>query len=165
MSEKIRLLDAQQVKQRLTRLAYEIVERNLDRGQVDLVGVVDRGLVMAKLLKQEIETIGGVEVGLYALHIDKAYPVDPRIEPALDPKGRNLILVDDVANSGRTLTYALAPLLKAPADRIQVAVLIDRQHKQFPVASDYAGLQLSTTAQDHITVDVSKGKISGAFIE
>jgi pyrimidine operon attenuation protein/uracil phosphoribosyltransferase len=165
MSQKIQLLDAAQANQKLTRLAYEMYEQNLGEKEIVLAGIADRGIDLAKLLKKKIEAISELDIRLVNIYLDKANPVDARIEPAFDPTGKTIIVVDDVANSGKTMTYALKPLLDAVARKIQVAVLIDRQHKQYPVASDYVGLQLSTTIQDHITVDILKGKVSGAFIE
>jgi len=165
MSKKIQLLDAAQADQKLTRLAYEIYEQNLGESELVLVGIADRGIELAKLLKKKMEAIAALNIQVVNLKLDKANPVDARIEPAFDPGNKTIIVVDDVANSGKTMTYALKPLLDAVARKIQIAVLIDRQHKQFPVATDYIGLQISTTIQNHITVEMVKGKVSGAFIE
>lgn len=165
MSQKIQLLDAAQADQKLTRLAYEMYEQNIGADEIVLAGIADRGVDLAKLLKKKMEGLCDLDIRLVKLWLVKANPVHARIEPAFDPKGKTIILVDDVANSGKTMTYALKPLLDAVARKIQVAVLIDRQHKQFPVAADYIGLQLSTTIQDHITVEILKGKVSGAYIE
>ena len=78
--------------------------------------------------------------------------------------GKSIIVVDDVANSGRTLLYALNPFLNVIAKKIQIAVLLDRKHKSYPVSADYIGTSLATTYQEHISVEVKSGKVSGAYL-
>jgi pyrimidine operon attenuation protein/uracil phosphoribosyltransferase len=165
MPKKIQLLDAQQADQRLTRLAYEIFENNIDEKEIVLVGIIDRGEDLSKILKKKIEAISSLEVQLVSLKLDKTNPINAAFAKDFDPTDKSIVLVDDVANSGKTMMYALKPFMLSIAKKIQIAVLIDRQHKRFPIASDYIGLQLSTTVQDHITVEIEKGKVLGAYIE
>ena len=165
MSKKIELLNAQQADQTLTRLAYQVYEENLDIKDLVLVGIQDRGLAIAELLMHKLDEIGELKVQLVSLNLNKENPVDAVFDNEFDPLNRTIILVDDVANSGKTMTYALKPFMHSVARKIQVAVLVDRQHKRFPIASDYVGLQLSTTIQDHITVEIEEGVIKGAYIE
>ena len=165
MSKKIELLNAEQADQRLTRLAYEIYEQNIDTEELALVGIADRGIDIANILRNKLRKICEIKLKLISLQINKSNPVDAAFVENFDPKGQTIILVDDVANSGKTMSYALKPFMQSVARKIQVAVLIDRQHKRFPIASDYVGLQLSTTVQDHITVEIENGKVKGAYIE
>ena len=76
-----------------------------------------------------------------------------------------MILVDDVSNSGRTLLYALKPLLDVHPRRIQTLVLVERMHKLFPVKPDYVGLSVATASQDYIRVEIEEGEIIGAYVE
>ena len=78
--------------------------------------------------------------------------------------GINIVVIDDVANSGRTLLYALKPLLEAHPKSIQTMVLVERMHKLFPVKPDYVGLSLSTTKENHIQVEVLNDELIGAFV-
>jgi pyrimidine operon attenuation protein/uracil phosphoribosyltransferase len=165
MPKKIELLDATQADQRLTRLAYEIYEQNIDSNELVLVGIAERGLDIAKILKSKLKSICPLKTRLIELTCNKENPVDAKLSTEFNPQNCSIILVDDVANSGKTMTYALKAFLDAVANKIQVAVLIDRQHKRFPIASDYVGLQLSTTIQDHITVEIENGLVKGAYIE
>lgn len=165
MSKKIELLGAAEAELKLTRLAYEIYEQNLEVNSLVLVGVEGGGQEIAKILMRKLDKICNLEVSYIVLKIDKKNPVEVSFEENFDPSGKTIILVDDVANSGKTLTYALKPFLYSVAKKIQTAVLIDRQHKRFPISSDYIGLQLSTTIENHITVEVAKGKVVGAFVE
>jgi pyrimidine operon attenuation protein/uracil phosphoribosyltransferase len=165
MPKKIQLLDSTTAEQRLTRLAYEIYENNIDEKEINFIGIEDRGVDIAKILKKKIESISELKIELATLIVDKLNPVDCQFGKDFNPKGKTIIIIDDVANSGKTMFYAIKPLLDQIANKIQIAVLIDRQHKKFPIASDYIGLQLSTTLQDHITVEIEKGKVIGAYIE
>lgn len=165
MSKKIELLNAEQADQRLTRLAYEIYEQNIGVSELVLVGIIDRGVDIAKILLKKLKQICEVKVKLVELKISKENPIDATLMSDFNFHNHTVILVDDVANSGKTMTYALRPFMSAVAHKIQVAVLIDRQHKRYPIASDYIGLQLSTTVQDHITVEIENGKVVGAYIE
>jgi len=99
---------------------------------------------------------------LAQLSVDKDAPVQPQVDftsfPQIDQF--TLILVDDVLNSGRTMVYALDPFLKMGAKKIQIAVLVNRSHKRFPISVDYKGLELATTIQDHIQVTLSDAEWS-----
>ena len=165
MANKIQLLDANKADQMLTRLAYEIYENNIETTEIILIGLYDRGLDIAHLLKTKLNAICAINILIEILHIDKANPIDCHLENELDLTDKTIILVDDVANSGKTMTYALRPLLNNIAKKMQVAVLIDRQHKKYPISSYFIGFQLSTTIQNHITVEIENGIIKGAYIE
>ncbi len=164
MTTKIELLNAHEADLRLHRLAYEIYENNMDAVEIVLAGIIDRGLDIAKILKKKIEEISALQVTLISVYINKANPIECHIVEEFSPTNKHIILVDDVANSGKTVLYALKPFLDSIPSKIQVAVLIDRKHKRYPIASDYIGLQLSTTLQENILVEVEKGKVKSAFI-
>ena len=154
MSEKRTLiLNAEDIAQKAKRIAYEIVEQNYDEKEIVLIGLKPGGLELAKRLHQNLKAITKIKVSLLEITIDKKVP--NKLEETLDGKAVNkkpVILVDDVANTGRTLCYALAPLLEYLPKSIQVAVMVDRQHKSFPISADYVGLSLSTTMKEHVDV-------------
>jgi pyrimidine operon attenuation protein / uracil phosphoribosyltransferase len=164
MTHQVLLLDANAAKQKIIRLAYEIYENHIKSKSILLIGIAEKGTALAKLLKQQIELICDLEITVLKLFIDKQNPIDCHlaIEAILDNK--SIILVDDVANSGRTLLYALKPLMQSLPSQIQIAVLVDRKHKKYPITADYIGIQLSTTLQENINVEFKNGNISKASI-
>ncbi|MBL7767176.1 MAG: phosphoribosyltransferase [Chitinophagaceae bacterium] len=164
MLKSIQLLDADKADKILDRMAYEMYEHNIGESGILMAGIADRGLDIAKLLKKKIEKISDLKVEVVSIRINKDNPIDPVIMESTDLADRSIILVDDVANSGKTIMYALKPFLAQVVRKMQVAVLIDRKHKRYPVSSDYVGLQLSTALQEHIIVSVEKGKVTGATL-
>ncbi len=164
MSTKILILDSKQAEIKLLRLAYEIVENNIDEKEIILAGIIDRGLVIATLLKKKIESISAIQCTVLAIVMDKNNPVDSSIDTKISLDKKSIVIVDDVANSGRTLLYGLHPFLNVIAKKIQIAVLVDRKHKSYPVCADYIGMQVSTTLQEHIKVEIQKNKIVGAYL-
>ena len=97
--------------------------------------------------------------------LDKNKPKDVVLSKTFDFNKKVVILVDDVANSGKTLLYALKPFLDYHPKKIQVLVLVERSHKSFPVRPDYIGLSIATTLQEHIFVEVDGDKVLGAYLE
>ncbi len=159
------LLNAEQAAYKLDRLAYEIYENNINEPEIVFVGIADRGVDIAKVLKKKVEKISNIKIKLVIAHIDKESPVNSHLSESFSIKGRNILIVDDVANSGKTILFVLKNFLTEIPSKIQIAVLIDRKHKRFPVSSDYIGMQISTTLQDNIIVEVEKGMIKQAYIE
>jgi len=96
--------------------------------------------------------------------MDKKHPSAITISSDMDFNDKTIILIDDVANSGRTMLYALKPLLQQLPIKIQTLALVERTHKTFPVEVDYVGLSVSTTADEHINVEVGNGEVIGAWI-
>ena len=96
--------------------------------------------------------------------MDKGAPKEVTVSDAIDFTGLHVVIADDVTNSGRTLLFALKPLLNFHPKTIQTLVLVERMHKMFPVKPDYVGLSVSTTLQDHIQVEVKEGEVEGAYI-
>lgn len=164
MLKSIQLLDSDKADKILDRMAYEMYEHNIEESGILLAGIADRGLDIAKLLKKKIERISDLKVELISVNINKDNPIDPITMEETDLSNRSIILIDDVANSGKTIMYALKPFLAQIVRKMQVAVLIDRKHKRYPVSADYVGLQLSTALQEHIIVSVEKGKVTGATL-
>ncbi len=155
----MRILTDQQIRQKIRRIAIEILERNYDEHEIILAGLNNNGLGFAQLLLNELLPLSPAEmdITLTRIRLNPANPVeyDPYIEmPADALRDKTIILVDDVANTGRTIFYAVQPLLKVVPKRVEVAVLVDRKHKSFPIKADYVGLSLATTLLNDIDVRI-----------
>lgn len=159
------ILSQVQIQHKLRRMAYEIYEYNDSEKEIILAGIWDRGYIIAEHLKKTLEEIASFEVKLIRLDLDKVTPGEVKVSPETDFSGKVVVLVDDVANSGRTLLVAMKPLLQKLPRKIQTAVLVDRMHKTFPVVADYIGYSLSTTLQDMIMVEMKGNEIVSAYLE
>ncbi|MBL0310677.1 MAG: phosphoribosyltransferase [Bacteroidetes bacterium] len=165
--KKVQLLNDDEIRQKTRRMAYQIVESNFDAKELILIGIHHNGLEYARQLKTEIEGIGSSTVLLMPLSLDKKHPLQHDIK--LDNANKSLdnktvIVVDDVANTGKTLYYALKPVMEYAPKKVQVVVLLDRQHKLFPITPDFVGLSLSTTMQEHIEVEFDEKGKARAFL-
>src|SRR5690606_1031919 len=154
-SKKLTILNAQEIAEKITRMAYQILEDNFEQDVLIFAGIADRGYTFAQRLKEEFEKISSKRVKLVKISVNKhdntSFPENPTI--AIEQAdGQVLILVDDVLNSGRTLFNGLGMFLHLPLKKIRVAVLIDRNHQRFPILSDFTGLKLSTVLNEHVSV-------------
>lgn len=168
MKSKTLILNKADIEQKIKRLSYEILEDNYDEKELVFIGVKGAGLVFAERLINYINTISKIETKLFHVEVNKENPLSEEVMINTEISNLNnktLLLVDDVANSGKTLCYALKPLLNALPKKIQIAVLVDRKHKKYPVSADYIGLSLSTTMKEHISVELSKTKESAVFLQ
>ena len=153
----MKILDAQQIHRKIQRLTVEILERNYGETELILVGINNNGLQMAHLLAKELVSRTTTAVTLTQLRINPANPIDGSVfldMPLESVNNRVVILIDDVANTGRTIFYAVRPLLDILPKKVEVAVLVDRKHKSFPIQPDYVGLSLATTLKEHIDVQI-----------
>ena len=165
MSDKKYILTEDATEKKLRRMALEVVERNYDEVQLVLIGVKNNGLVIAKKIGSYLKEVFKGEIIMVALSIDKKRPGPVSVDPPIDFNGKVVILIDDVANSGRTMLYALKPLLETYPKKIQTLALVERTHKSFPIDVDYVGMSVSTTFQEHIFVDVDGDEVGGAWME
>jgi pyrimidine operon attenuation protein/uracil phosphoribosyltransferase len=166
MSEKNYILNKEEASLKLQRLALEIAEQlSGDETEMIVIGIRNSGMVIAEkiglLLHQYIQQ----PVKIIGATLNKANPEDVTLSETVDFTNKNIIVCDDVANSGKTLLYALKPLLQAHPKRIQILVLVERMHKLFPVKPDYVGLSIATTIQEHIVVEIENNEVIGAYIE
>ena len=153
----MKILDEKQIRQKIRRLTIEILERNLDEPEIILAGINNNGLEMANLLMQELVGRTEAHITLTRLRLNPASPTQHPIVlemPIEQVAGKVVIIVDDVANTGRTIYYAIKPLLDVLPKKVEVAVLVDRKHKSFPIQSDYVGLSLATTLKENIDVQI-----------
>ena len=151
------ILNDRQIRQKIKRLAIEILEHNLGETEIIMAGLNNNGLAFAQLIIDALMPIkpDAMDITLTRIRLNAANPVEyvPEIEmPEAELEGKVLILVDDVANTGRTVFYALRPLLRVLPRRVEMAVLVDRKHKMFPIQPDYVGISLYTTLKDNIEV-------------
>jgi len=156
-----RVLDPDQVQQKVKRMAFEVYENNFKEKKIFIAGIVGGGYVLAKELKKQLEKVSPIKAQLLKIHLDKSAPSrgDISIDGDMkDVKGHVVILVDDVQNTGKTFTYGMRPFLNIKVKKIEVAVLVNRAHTQFPVSPTYTGYELSTTLDEHIDVVLEKDK-------
>ena len=150
--------------QKIHRMAYEIVEQNVNEKQIILAGIKENGSVIATALYQVLKEIFKGEIKIIEIKIDKKDPKNISLSEKINFDNKVILVVDDVANSGKTLLYALRPFLDFYPKKIQTLVLVERSYKEFPVSPDYVGLSVSTASTEKIIVAVSKGKIERATL-
>lgn len=149
------LLDHRQIGAKITRLAMEVLEHNVDESELYIIGVNHRGMELARRLTHELDSLSASPFHLWNLKIDPADPLgsgaslDHNVQ---ELSGKPVLLVDDVANTGRTLFYALSALHGVLPKKIEVGVLVDRRHKNWPIYVTYSGMVLSTTLGDNVRV-------------
>lgn len=151
----MKILEARQIAQKIRRLAIQILEQHYGENQIFLAGINNNGFHFAELLQEQLHRISEIPVYLFRIRLNPAEPAAHPVQIDFEAErlsGQRVILVDDVANTGRTLFYACKPLLDIVPGSIEVAVLIDRKHKSFPIHVDYVGLSLATTLREHIDV-------------
>lgn len=149
------ILNAKQIEQIINRLAYQIYEDCADETSIVLAGIAQNGLTLANRLIDKIHQISNIKCEFIEIEVDKKNPHADAIKLNMDINNiaeKAVILVDDVLNSGKTLIYALNPFLDIPTKKIRTTILVDRNHKNFPVSADFVGISLATTMQEHITV-------------
>ena len=156
----MKLLDQRQIKQKIKRLAIEILEQNFGAKEIILAGINNNGLGFAKMLHKHLTQLTDNKITLTSIKINPANPLESEVKiglPIQELSDKIIVIVDDVANTGRTIFYAIKPLLDILPKKIQVAVLVDREHKSFPIKVDYVGVSLFTTLQNDIDVQL-KGR-------
>lgn len=158
------ILDAKTAEKKLRRMAYQVLENNGDEESIILAGIKESGSVVARNMQKMLSEISPIKTELLTVALDKKNPGKISIDTEMDFNGKVIIIIDDVSNSGRTLLYALKPFLDYLPKKIQTLVLVERSHNTFPVHSDYVGLSIATTMQEHIYVEVDDEKISGAYL-
>ena len=164
---KTPILDYPAILQKTIRIAHQIVEENYSEKELILVGIHPNGLAYAEWLQKAIQEFSKVKITLLSISLNKQEPLSEEIvfdKGKTSLKNKTVIVVDDVANTGKTTFYALKPIMDELPKKVQIAVLVDRKHKRFPVSADFVGMSLSTTLQEHILVNIA-GKKSRAFLQ
>lgn len=164
MGEKTRIIGNEKAIQKIERIAYEIVENNFDESELILVGIAKRGHHFAQMVFEKVKAIGRQTVSLESIELNKDNVYDNstiKYSGNLnDLDGKSVIVIDDVLNSGVTLMYAVRYLLGARIKKMNTAVMVDRRHRNFPIRADFAGLTLSTTLQEHISVEFTNDEVN-----
>jgi len=159
-AKSIQLLNRKQLEQRITRLAYQVYEDNFDQPEIILAGIEKSGYIVAERLLAALTSICPLKVSLISINVDKEEPTKVRLNPVIsrdELRDKVVVVVDDVLNSGKTLIYSLRPFLDADMRKIRTVLLVDRDHKRYPVVADFVGITLSTTLQEHVRVDFTPG--------
>ncbi|TAH11186.1 MAG: phosphoribosyltransferase [Sphingobacteriia bacterium] len=165
MPEKRYILNQHQAAQKIHRMTLELAE-NLSGNDapVVLIGIRNSGTTVAEKLGKLLQQYITNSMQIVSMQLDKDHPTDVVLSEQVELNGKNIVIIDDVSNSGRTLVYALKPILEGHPKSIQTMVLVERMHQLFPVKPDYVGLSLATTKEDHIQVEVVNGEIVGAYV-
>ena len=158
------ILSSDDVSRKIRRMAFEIAERNADCDSLIIAGIAGNGVVVAKAIINELQQILSCPLQFITIAIDKNNPLEVSLSEQSDFDNKTIILVDDVANSGKILLYSLKTFLRYQPKSIQTLVLVERSHKLFPVRTDYVGLSIATTLQEHIRVQTEGDKITGASL-
>jgi pyrimidine operon attenuation protein/uracil phosphoribosyltransferase len=164
-TDKKYILSKEVVEKKLRRMAFEILENNIDEKEIILAGIRESGSVVAKVIQQRLGEISSIKTELITITLDKKEPTDVSLSRSFDLNGKVIILIDDVSNSGKTLLYALKPFIEFHPKKIQTLVLVERTHTSFPVRPDYVGLSIATTLQEHIFVEVKGTEVIGAYLK
>lgn len=153
MSSNI-ILTNQEVEHKIKRIAYQIYETFVDEEEVVIAGIASNGFVFAEKIAAALSSISTLKVSICEVKVNKQNPQDT-IKTSLSPEeysNKGLVLVDDVLNSGTALIYAVRHFLDVPLKKFKTAVLVDRNHKKYPVKADFKGISLSTSLLEHVQV-------------
>ena len=165
MSKNI-ILTNQEIEHTIKRIAYQIYETFVDDEEIVIAGIASNGFILAQKIAQALETISPIKVSLCEVQIDKTNP-ESAVRTSLSKEqyaNKGLILVDDVLNSGTTLIYAVRHFLDVPLKKFKTAVLVDRNHKKYPVKADFKGISLSTSSLEHVQVVFDEKSNSYAYL-
>ena len=164
--DKKKILNNLQIKKKIKRISLQIIESYISENEIVLAGIEKNGFIISKKISDEIENNSDIKVKLCKIIIDKKNP-RKQISTSLkleDYQNKSIVLIDDVLNSGSTLIYAVRHFLDTDIKKIKTAVLVDRNHKKFPIKADFKGLSLSTSIQNHVEVIFDKGIIEAFLV-
>lgn len=148
------ILNKTQIAHKIKRMAYQVYETNVNETEVVIAGIKENGFILAQKIKTEVENISPIKVILCEVYIDKKNPTNS-VSTSLKPEkyiNKSLLLVDDVLHSGTTLIYGVKHFLDVPLKQFKTAVLVDRNHKKYPIKADFKGISLSTSLNENINV-------------
>ncbi|WP_075340929.1 phosphoribosyltransferase family protein [Tenacibaculum agarivorans] len=160
------ILDNLQIQQKIKRIAYQIYEVNYQEKEIVVAGIANNGFYFAEKIVEELKKISDITIVLCKVKINKKNPLEA-VTVDMDVKSymnKSLVLVDDVLHSGTTLIYAIKHFLEVPLKKFKTAVLVNRNHKKYPVKADFKGISLSTSIKEHVVVDFKEDEII-AYLE
>ncbi|MEN0006390.1 MAG: phosphoribosyltransferase family protein [Bacteroidota bacterium] len=164
---QVQILNHRQIQQKIKRLAIEILEHNHAEQDLILAGINNNGVGFAQMLLTELLHLTDQAITLTRIRLNPADPMSGEIHIEMPPeqlKDKVVIIVDDVANTGRTIFYACKPIMDTLPKKVEVAVLVDRTHKAFPIKVDYFGLSLATTLMENIDVKIREVEEYAVFL-
>lgn len=160
------ILNKQEIEHKVKRIAYQIYETFVDESSIVIAGIANNGYIFAEKIANCLQEISSLEVILCEVKINKSNP-NETIKTSIDKEiytNKGIVLVDDVLNSGTTLVYGVKHFLEVPTKKLKTAVLVDRNHKKYPVKVDFKGISLSTSSHEHVSVVFEKDN-SYAFLK
>lgn len=148
------ILTHKEIAHKTKRIAYQIFETFVNEEEVILAGIANNGYLFAQKIATELALISDLKVTLCEVKINKQNPQSPVTTsiPSAEYQNKALVLIDDVLSTGTTLIYGVKHFLEVPLSKFKTAVLVDRNHKKYPVKADFKGISLSTSLQEHIQV-------------
>ena len=152
------ILNHEQIQHKIKRIAYQIYETNVNETELVIAGITGNGFIFAQRLQAELEQISKINIHLCEVFMDKKNPLGT-VKTSLDAEeydGKPIVLADDVLNTGTSLVYGVNHFLNVTVKRFKTAVLVNRNHKKFPVKADFKGVSLSTSLHNHVKVSFGK---------
>ncbi|WP_044173099.1 phosphoribosyltransferase family protein [Flectobacillus major] len=161
------ILSQTQVLQKIRRIAFEIFENNFEETEIVIAGIKGQGYTFATMLAEVLREISPINANAVLIDMDKDVPHNTPVKFDCDESflaEKTIVVVDDVLNTGRTFAYSLSPFLRIHVKRIQVAVIVDRDYRRFPILADYIGYALSTTINEHVEVILDNPDKMGVYL-
>lgn len=148
------ILNHQEIEHKVKRIAFQIYETFVDEQEIIIAGIADNGYIFAQKIASTLSEISSITIVLCAVTVNKSNPNENITTsiPKETYQNKGIVLVDDVLNTGTTLVYGVKHFLEVPIRKLKTAVLIDRNHKKYPVKVDFKGISLSTSSHEHVAV-------------
>ena len=164
--DRKKILDNESIKKKIRRISLQIIESFIDQDEIIIAGIESKGFIIAKKIYLEISEISEINIKLCKVKIDKKDPLND-ISISLnfeDYQNKSVVVIDDVLNSGATLMYTVKYFLNTKIKVLKTAVLVDRNHKKYPIKADFKGLSLSTSIQSKVEVVIDEKKIEAFLV-
>lgn len=165
--KNMQILTSSQLRQKIKRMAVEIYELNFDALELSVVGIEYGGYALSTLICDELKEISSIKLTHARLSLDKNADKQPQITldvPIEEFANKPLLVIDDVLNTGKTLWFALCAFSDIPLPKIEVAVMVARNHSLYPIKSDIVGYGISTTLSNHVKVILDNEQEMGAYL-
>jgi len=161
------ILTQQQIDQKITRLSHELLENTYGETELFIGGIVGNGEHFAQKIAAIVKENSTASITVFTVKLHKDLPLEHPITCSIDCsllKGKTVILVDDVINSGTTMQYGLMKILETAVRSVKTVALVDRLHRRYPIKCDFVGLTLTTTLQDRVEVIIEKDGQMKAYL-
>ena len=156
-SKKMLIMDSKRINDCSLRIAYQIFESNINEKEIIIIGIKKNGYTYAKKISEYIKSISKIQINLISIEFNKKIPLKgySSSNELKQVKNKSVVLIDDVLDSGKTLIYGVKFLLEFPVKKLKTAVLVNRNHKDYPVKADFKGISLSTSLNENISVELN----------